>query len=286
MWLFLLLWLLSVLASAGYKATDSLRFQPPSLYARLPPKLADKADCRVLIVGSSPAVFGLSAEQIRSETGCPSANLAGLSIGIQLTAYVQELSWRLRPGDYVVLSDWCWIVDCGHYPWARKFLHHLKVVPALGREIRTLFQAGDGRSPAGDLVTYQAPMQAELMGTAIRVRATADAVALASVQLALITKSGAVPILAPPPFLVGLESQAEFRASLLPLSSAMQALVGKQRWIEPAPETDGTYFVDGLHSSPSGRARWTRRVVDAIRASQEGGSTSSSALDGRYIAPR
>jgi hypothetical protein len=258
-------WLVAVAGVAVFKATDALRFRPPSLYARMPEPVVSGQGCRVVLVGSSPAVFGLSARQLQDATGCRSVNLAGLSIGIQLSGYLAALAPRLRPGDIVVLSDWCWIADCGRHPWPRKFVHHLKAVPALGRVVREVMQWDDGRSELGDLQSFQGAPPEDLAGSEVSIRPLDEALSLAESQKQLIEAHGAIAIFAPPPFLARPAQVTSFERQIVPHAAALGELVGRTRWVGPEALSDRSLFVDDHHASPAGRERWTSRIVSAVR---------------------
>lgn len=268
LWTCVSLWLVAAAGVAAFKATDALRFLPPSLYARMPEPAGPGQPCRVLLVGSSPAVFGLSARQVQDATGCRSANLAGLSIGIQLTGYLETMAPRLRPGDVVVLSDWCWIVDCGRHPWPRKFVHHLKAVPSLGRVVREVMQWDDGRSEFGDLLNFQGAPPEDQARSEISIRPVADALRLVEYQKRLIEERGATAIFAPPPFLAHPAQARALARQLDSHSAALGAWAGRSRWVDPEALSDTSLFVDEHHASPAGRDRWTGRVIGAVRAAR------------------
>src|SRR4051812_8439387 len=60
---------------------------------------------RIALVGSSPVIMGLSAEQIEKATGVPTRNLALDASRGGFLDYVAMVSEHIRPGDVVVIAD-------------------------------------------------------------------------------------------------------------------------------------------------------------------------------------
>jgi hypothetical protein len=78
-------------------------------FAQLEGQLADfdsvSAGQRIALVGSSPVMLGLSAEQIESATGVPTRNLAMNSSRAVFQDYAAMVAEHIRPGDVVIIAD-------------------------------------------------------------------------------------------------------------------------------------------------------------------------------------
>src|SRR6202012_5061160 len=64
---------------------------------------------RILLLGSSPAVLGLSAEKIAAATKLPTFNLAAPTSVEFFPDYMEMMMPFVRPDDVVVLSDPNWL---------------------------------------------------------------------------------------------------------------------------------------------------------------------------------
>jgi hypothetical protein len=60
---------------------------------------------RVALIGSSPVIMGLSAEQIETETGVPTRNLAMDAARAVFADYATMVFEHIRPGDVVVIAE-------------------------------------------------------------------------------------------------------------------------------------------------------------------------------------
>jgi hypothetical protein len=63
------------------------------------------ADRRIALIGSSPVILGLSAEQIETATGIPARNLAMDASRAVFADYAAMVVEHIRPGDVVIIAD-------------------------------------------------------------------------------------------------------------------------------------------------------------------------------------
>ena len=66
---------------------------------------SDTTGKRILLVGSSPVIMGLSAEQIENATHVPTRNLAMDSARAVFSDYAAMVFEHIRPGDVLVIAD-------------------------------------------------------------------------------------------------------------------------------------------------------------------------------------
>lgn len=240
---------------------------------------------RVIILGSSPAVMGLSAAQISVALGRPAINASVLAARPLFARYLQEVLSHVAPGDIVVWADPRLhdlertdpFADCGSAFALGCFRPHLVALPNLKRLFRfgaewenweeksKLFPGG----PQGDLVF------AEWMdgpSTAMTVPFDpdfADNIYAAGLKArAMIGARRACAVMAPAPFLIKPSDQARWDAEyrrLLDLADhapVAPLLLPRQAPFVTDPELLSK-FGNG-HPSARGRTWWTARLVERL----------------------
>lgn len=269
----LLLWALGAALHAYVASSAAPRFWAGPVRQLLQTFDGTSAPCRIVMVGSSPVVFGLSAAQMQAATGCAAVNLGLIDIGQQVERYLVDLLPLVRPGDYVVLSDRSWVDQsadenlCTDKPQWACFLVSLRPVPNLAQDFRNIGGGSRRRTMQGDLVDY-AVTGIQLQRSGIAAADDIDArVGRMARQAALIQARGAFPVMAPTPMLANSATRPIFARQLAFLSERMRASIGIGIWLDPPLETDASLFSpEGRHSSETGRARWTHQVASELLA--------------------
>jgi hypothetical protein len=235
--------------------------------------------CRLIIVGSSPAVFGLSAASLAKETGCRAVNLGLLNLHSLTSPYLVETLKHVRKGDIVVLVDRRWIdvpLDSDHCrdgPSVLCFGASLRVVPHLAEDLRVLGLLDDLRGPDGDLRKYP-PLTGAIKPTPVRpLDEVPQRLQSLRRQAELIRAAGAWPVLAAAPMLVAEPSRSDQARALAAFDAEVRATLGEAVWVPALLETDPRLFsLEGQHSSAAGRDKWTAAVASALAAARAGSS--------------
>lgn len=227
--------------------------------------------CRILLVGSSPVVFGLSAKDLQAATGCRAVNLAALSVAHVLNDHLENVLDLARPGDVVVLSDRLWTQlnaeppPCEGSVKLRCLRQWFRLVPNLNEAIARLRGHSVRRDANGDLLDFpdlppdpSRPLDGPVDNLAFRL----DRI---SSQVQIIRSRGALPLLAPTPALVRPEARSLVERDLSRLATLVDARVGPGVWLTPVVNTDArSTTLDGQHASAAGRRQWTAQVAAAL----------------------
>ncbi len=271
-WLGLALWLAAVLLHAlllAYPTVWSAAMRSGSL---LPTAPAAPAHCRIVLVGSSPVIFGLSAADLQAATGCTAVNLGALAVGHVLNDYLAEVLAAVRPGDTVVLSDRLWTQPgaaaqpCETGPAWRCLLQWARLVPTLNEDMLRLRGYGLQRSPQGDLLSFVPLALAPLPPLAGPLDQRDYRLDRIAAQLQLIRARGARPLLAPVPVLALPAARSVVEQDLAQLSAQLRQRIGPGVWLTPIVNTDSAAStLDGEHATPAGRQQWTAQVAAALR---------------------
>src|SRR5579859_2481147 len=241
---------------------------------------ASAATPRILLIGSSPVVLGLSAEEIARATGLPTYNLGVWTALFFFPEYLDRAMEFVRPDDIVILSNPNWLnrqspilgEGCIGKFSASCTLWRPRPLPDLVEFVKVLSglwptDFGVKRDPVGDLVTVRIRNGAETIPTLPYVGRISDGVVADLAQAAArLRKLGACPLLTLGPIFVepkerdrwlGEQSAAEARVAELGLSASVIT--------DGMVNTDRSLFLDGFeHPAPSERVIWTRRVVERL----------------------
>lgn len=269
----LFLWLLAVLARAGIAASFDLRMMLPDARRAVEMVASAPEDgCRVLVVGSSPTLFGLSATELEAATGCRSANLSMIDMGGRLDDYLDRVLPHLRLGDVLVLADRRWTQAgsgddaCAGQPAWACLAGAIHFAPYVVERLRLVLPLSLPRDSRGDLLNHP-PMTArrfvyrELPLDDLMMRAS-----LAVGQAGAIRARGACAVLAPVPMLVAPEAIPTLQAAYDRLGRQVTEQAADAAWLPPLLETAPDLFVlEGQHPSAAERLRWTARVAGAVR---------------------
>lgn len=265
-----LIWLAAVVTHAilvAYPATW-YRFGIP---ARMHHVLSSAPGCRVLLVGSSPMIFGVSAAELQSATGCASVNLGALAVAHQLNDYLSDVLRLAQAGDIVVLSDRLWLTPgiqsqpCDDGPVWQCVLPRLTLVPNINEDWVLLRGFRLARSKQGDLLDF--PMLPPERGsTTGSLAGNADyRIARLVAQVEAIRARGALPVLAAAPVLVTPQNRADVELAAQQLGLLVEQRYGPGVWLSPPIDTTvGGTTLDGQHATPLGRRRWTAMIVAAV----------------------
>lgn len=267
------LWASAVLVHAVHFAVPSLWLSQSKGYRILQALDAAPGRCRIILVGSSPVVFGLSANILQKATGCATVNVGQIAVGHALNLYLESVLSRVRPGDWVVLADRQWEQrldrrETCEYGWSLVCItKFLRMTPHLSEDLGRFDGFGFHRTRQGDLVEY--PGMAPRLGTDQKVDVDETTCRLRRVehQVQAIRAAGARPLLAPVPFLVPEYARPQVERQLAMLSAQVRKSVGAEIWLTPSVYSEAGLFTgDGEHLSEAGRRRWTAEVLQAIPA--------------------
>ena len=265
------LWLLAVFANTlvlAYPSQMSLSIGQRAVVASL---AAPVPGCRILLVGSSPVVFGLRAADLQAATGCRAVNLGALAVAHVLNDHLGNMLAHARAGDTVVLSDRLWTQPSAELPSCeggstpRCLMSWFRLAPNLNETLLKLRGATVRRDAFGDLSLFpdlpsdpSRPQDSALDNLAFRLQRIEG-------QVRAIRASGARPLLAPVPVLVRPESRQMVERDLASLSALVAARVGPGVWLTPIVNTDAAATtLDGQHASPAGRRQWTAQIAAAL----------------------
>jgi hypothetical protein len=279
------LWVVSTLVAAFVVSIEDRRRAP--LEVMLQDFDAVSGERRVLLVGSSNVVYGLSAGQLNELTGIPARNAGVIGVRRGFTDYFRIAMEHVRPNDVVVVSDPLWIFPgsgsqhygCKEPTGVSCILRNWKLAPAL---LNLVYRRGpdpvqrwpETRTPAGDVVF---PRNVERKGT-LPVAVTSPAprfagkgLRIAKEQIELIRSRGACPVIAFPPMLVREDVRRDWEREFSRTKDAFKAaglgdlLVGSMV-IETNPDL---FFNDAYHISPTGREIWTQMVFKSLEHAKE-----------------
>lgn len=267
------LWMIAVLTHALVASSPSLRFwlSPGEQWLS---KLNDStAKCRIILIGSSPVVFGLSAADLQAATGCTTVNLALISIGNQLNTYLKRILQHVRAGDVVVLSDRLWTINnsepsaCADENEWLCFFSSIRFTPYSAEDFEVVFSERFPRNERGDLVNFPPLTTPPVRVSAEPLNDPSYRLRRIKRQAALINAHGAHALFAATPILVTDAARPAVEAEFLALGRQIRATIGDGVWIGPALETDPALFsLEGQHPSDAGRHRWTNQIKEALLA--------------------
>jgi hypothetical protein len=266
------IWLAAVLLRAGIASSFELRMQLDDSQRAQTLLAATGGRCRVLVIGSSPAIYGLSAAALSVGTQCSAANLALIDVSARVDDYLDRLLESVGPGDIVVFTDrrWTQNVDvqdaCAPVWKGGCLMTGLKFAPYLLERLRLFMPDGVPRDASGDLVVHP-PMTARLAVIGpLRIDRLDERVAIIDRQARAIRARGACPILASTPMLVTVSAQRPLAAAYAKLETQVSMQIYRANWLPPAIETSPVLFsLEGQHLSAKGRERWSEVVGRAIQ---------------------
>jgi hypothetical protein len=266
------IWLVAVVTHATVTSTSFFRFWMINLEHKLEKFAAQKAACRIFLIGSSPIVFGLSATQLQAETGCAAANFGMLAGADVLDDYLQMVLRNVNSGDVVVLRDRDWTYPelkttrCEDKPVWLCFVLSLDLSPSLRQDFVFLTDPIWSRSVNGDLISFP-PYVGRLARISNAPLPDSDfRLKILAAQAANIESRGAHAILAAVPMLVSETARPGLELAFARFATEVKATTGPStQWLGPLLETDVAMFtMDGQHSSEAGRRRWTKLVAASV----------------------
>jgi hypothetical protein len=282
-WLVLALatWLLGVVLHAAFAAFPSWRVRLDAGQPWMQEfRRGTPAACRILVVGSSPALFGLDARVLQARTGCSALNLAMIGIGDRVDSLLDAVLDSARPGDIVLLSDRRWSAPdtrpqpCSDGQRLRCVLGSLRWVPHLADDWRLLGDAGLQRGASGDLLAYPDlpgdphPLQ-ELTLEHFDYR-----LGIIERQVRKIRLAGADPVLVAVPLLTRPAAATQVQMSLDPFALELARRLPDATWVGPWVATDADDFLsEGQHLSARGRQTWSERVAQRVHPARKSASS-------------
>jgi hypothetical protein len=245
---------------------------------------------RIALVGSSPILMGLSAEQIETATGVPSRNLSLDSSRSVFDDYVSMVEEHIRPGDVVIIADPnlrrspqlklplrcvthfefdCMRPQSGFRPRIVQDALVLFTGRAFGEEPLPQTARGDFIFPK---VPQYAPFRARFAGPFPN-----NGVANIAQLAADIRRHGACPIFLLTPLLPEPEALSLWQNEVDKLWRHIDEAGLHDIVVQDSPLwTDRTLFHHDEHMSERGREVWTRMVVAKL---QENGLPGSCRHD-------
>ena len=273
-WLAALLWLAAVLAHFLFVSSPAAWFEASQVASVLQTMDRTPGRCRIILVGSSPVIFGLSADTLEQGTGCETVNAGQVAIGHVLNPYLALVLKQARPGDAVVLSDRQWTQVPVH-PQACEdghlipcLLTSFRFVPNLNEDVVRLGGFGLRRNAQGDLLEFPPLGRQPSVVSDTDINDLPYRVQRIVKQVNAIKAAGARPLLVPAPMLVSQAAMPVLDARLQALSKQVLQAVGPGIWLAPQLDTEMRFTsLDGQHASDAGRQRWTEQVQAAWLAS-------------------
>ena len=236
---------------------------------------------RILLIGSSPVVLGLSAKEIADATGVPTFNLAVPGVLPFFPEYLDTAAAFVRPDDIVVISDPNWLAR-GNATLTKGCVGSFSLscavwgprpLPHLIEFARVLFGTWPTKNTAivrnaiGDAVAVRSFNAAETIPTLPFAGRFADQVA---VELRKTVENfrarGACPLITLGPIFVDADEQEQWRRE----QNATEARVAKLGLAlsvitDGAVNTDRSLFLDSYeHPTAAERAIWTERVISRL----------------------
>jgi len=235
---------------------------------------------KILLVGSSPVVLGLSAKRIESATGLPTFNLGVFGALTFFPEYLEKVEALVQPGDIVVVSNPNWIhsldaklpTGCissfrlACLRWRPRPMPHLiEVIRVLSG--RLAVDPGVVRDGAGDAVVVRsANTAATIPPLPFDGSISDEASAEVRQTVEVLRAKGACPVIALGPILVDPREREKW----LKEQSATEARIAKLGLAnatisEGLVNTDRGLFLDTYeHPAASERAAWTDRVIQRL----------------------
>jgi len=270
----LVLWLGSTLGVAYILALEDT--QRADLDALLADLDTVKGEPRIVLVGSSQVVLGLSADRMTRATGIPARN-AGVYAGRGgFREYFRLVMARIRPKDVVIVSPPIGAgieigsrhfgcshpsgLDCVLSNWKAaprivEFSQRSAVVPTLQFE----------RDPKGDAV-FSGRAAIPIPEKGRKPTFSADSVKVVREQVDMIRARGACPVIAFPPHLAREDTLADWEGEFTRAKNALHdAGLGDVVVETMLIQTDPHIFLhDVHHMNPEGREIWTKLVLDDL----------------------
>jgi hypothetical protein len=258
---------------------------------------ADRAEGtgRILLLGSSPVVLGISAKEIERRTGMPTFNIGVSDAAEFFDDYMSRVLPYIRKGDVVIVSDPRWLdptrqklspgcteqIAGNCLGWRFAALPHLSLA---GRFVMNLHQP-IGIVPADrDARGDNTAMDPGRLHKPVRTMPPPDRIAALDVrQMAGIVdelhRHDACPLLALGPVFVSESEQAAWDSQVSSLQSAVfKSGYGRFLLSDDVLRTDRADFLDSYeHPSALGRSDWTNRIIARLMDRSMGPCVSFSA---------
>jgi hypothetical protein len=281
------LWVTSTAIIAIVMALDD-RAREAELDAILSDLDAIKTERRIVLVGSSNVVLGLSAEQLSKSLGIPARNTAAYAARNSFDDYFRLVMERVRPNDLVLVSAPMGIValETGSEPFSCKdrpmplcVIRYWKLAPRLLELIRDPFWIPKWpaqRTSEGDAVFSQDRERGSSLPAATNARSpkfSENSVAIVRVHIQMIRARGACAAFAFPPRLVYDDNKPAWEEEFARAKAAFKAagledaLVGSML-VHTNPRD---FLNDAHHMSSSGREIWTQMLVKDLRETKRCG---------------
>lgn len=243
-----------------------------------------KGERRVVLVGSSNVLLGLSASQLRELSGLPGHNVATYAARPSFREYFRRVMQRIRPNDVVIVSPPMGVVmEAGSEPFGCEdpmgvqcLAHHWTAVPRLLSSINPRGASlvwPEERAAAGDVIFRPGKGRTPDAKSMPMPRFSEDSVAIVSEQVEMIRARGACPVIAFSPQLVVENERSRWDREFARAKDALKAagvndpLVGTMM-----VTTDPRHFLnDPEHPSMVGREEWTRMVFKDLQESRRCG---------------
>ena len=271
----LALWLATTFGVAYVLAVEDT--QRAELDALLTDLDGVKGERRIVLVGSSQVVLGLSADRIMAATGIPARNAAVYEGRHGFRDYFRIVVSRVRPKDIVVVSPPVGVgIDAGSRPFGCAdpssldcLLYNWKPAPRLvdfSRRFIIVSPFPNQRTAKGDVVFGAKPGDTPTPGKKIRPTFSADTVRVVREQAEMIRARGACPVFAFPPQLVLDDARAEWqeefdRARAALRTAGLEDVVVGSMLINTDPRN---FYHDDHHMNPTGRNLWTQMLLDDL----------------------
>jgi hypothetical protein len=242
-----------------------------------------KGQRRVLLVGSSPIVIGMSARQIEQRTGLPTFNVGINDAAEFFDDYMSRILPHVRKGDIVVVSDPRWLdpsraklapgctekVAGNCLGWWFNALPHLSLVSRFLFDFHHVIGAkvidrdAHGDNDAMDPTRLHKAV--DTMPPLNKMIAALDIKQMAQI-IDEFHRHEACPLLAVGPVYVNEREKALWNSQVTSLQSAVsKSGYGRFLLADDVLQTDRANFLDSYeHPSPLERDSWTNRIIDRL----------------------
>ncbi len=268
------LWLATTFGVAYVLAIeDTQRAELEALLAELD---GVKDQPRIVLVGSSNVVLGLSADRMTLATGIPTRNAAVYAGRHGFREYFRLVMDRIRPKDVVIVSPPIGFgFDVGSRPFGCSdpsgldcVMYNWKAAPRLVEFSQRFVLVSPfpfERNAKGDVVfskrgAFPVPEKGR------KPTFSEDSVRVVREQVDMIRARGGCPVIAFPPQLVREDKLAEWQEEFARAKAALHG-AGLEDFVVDAMmiQTDPRiFFYDVHHMNPEGREIWTKLVLDDL----------------------
>jgi hypothetical protein len=242
----------------------------------------EKGSGRILLLGSSPVVLGISAKEIEQRTGMPTFNIGVSDAAEFFDDYMNRILPHIRKGDIVVVSDPRWLdpsrqklapgcterIAGNCLGWWFGTLPHLSLA---GRFVMNLHQSIGIVPVERDARGDYAALDPSRLHKPVRTmpppeRNAAEDLKQMTQIVDELHRHDACPLLALGPVFVSEREQATWDGQVNSLQSAVfKSGYGRFLLSDGVLQTDRANFLDSYeHPSALERRNWTNRIIGRL----------------------